>query len=211
MNRFPYRPILAALCLATTVSVLPAQAGKAAVPPDLSGTWQINEDLTRAPQQSMRQRPEGAPPEGRAGGGGRRGGHFPGGGGGRFPGGGEAPDVRPDFEAASGTMTIAWAAPQLTITYPGDRQRVLFTDGRKVKEERPDGKTVQVRARWTDTGSLEVVTKTARGTRTEIYEITNDGRRLFILIGFDGRGPQQYRRVYDRAEAATEKTAEPAE
>jgi hypothetical protein len=201
MNAFPYRPTLAGLCLiAALVSVRPASAGKpTAATPDLSGTWQLNEDLSQTPQQSMHQGPEGAPPEGRGGGAGRRGGRFPGGGGGgRRPEGGGPPDRRADFEAAEKTMTIVWAAPQLTITYPGGRQRVLFTDGRKVKEERPDGKTVKTQASWTDTGSLEVVTKTDHGTRTEIYEITNDGRRLFVLIGFEGRGPRQFRRAYDR-------------
>jgi len=218
MSSLPYRPTLAGLCVAVLVSVMPAGAAKPpAAPPDLSGTWQINEDLSQTPQQAMRQRFEGAPPGGRGGGPGgpgRGGGRFPGGGGGRRGGGGRpeggaAPEGRPDVEAAEGTMTIAWAAPQITITYPGDRKRVLFTDGRKVKEERPDGKTAKIRASWTDTGSLEVVTKSDRGTRTEIYEITNDGRRLFVLIGLEGRGPQpvQFRRVYDRAVA--EEPAEP--
>jgi len=162
MSSFPYRPTVAGLCVALLVSVMPAGADKPAKAlPDLSGTWQINEDLSQMSQQAMRQRSESAPSEGRGGGPGRRGGGgFPGGGGGRrrggggegFPGGGPPADGRPDFETAEGTMT---------------------------------------------------------------NEITNDGRRLFILIGLDGRGPRpmQFRRVYDRAaeeEKAPESTSPPA-
>lgn len=97
-------------------------------------------------------------------------------------------------------MTIAWAAPQLTVTYPGDRKRVFWTDHRKVKEERPDGRTIRTRAHWSDNGALYVITRTDSGKRTEIFEISNDGRRLFVIIGVDGRGPRpmQLRRVYDR-------------
>jgi hypothetical protein len=100
-------------------------------------------------------------------------------------------------------VTITWADPQLTLVYPGDRRRVFYTDHRKVKEER-DGRTVKTRARWTDSGALEVVTKMdGGGKRTEIFELSNDGRRLFVIIGFEGRGPRaiKIRRVYDRAEA----------
>jgi hypothetical protein len=182
--------------------------------PDLSGTWQINEDLSQTPQQAMRQATESLPrgPQGGRGGRGgpgrRGGGGFPGGGGGGEgfpggPGGGPPPEERHGFEEAAATMTIAWSAPQLTVT-AGDRKRVLWTDGRKVKEETPDGKALKVRARWTDDGSLEVVTKMDNGlTRTEIFEMTHDGRRLFVLIGLEGRGPRpiQFRRVYDRAPA----------
>jgi hypothetical protein len=108
-------------------------------------------------------------------------------------------------------MTIAWSAPQLTVT-TGERKRVLWTDNRKVKEERPDGTTMKVRSRWTDDGSLEVVTQMEDGPRrTEIFEMTHDGRRLFVLIGLEGRGPRpiQFRRVYDRVEEEKKSAPEP--
>jgi hypothetical protein len=192
--------------------------------PDLSGTWQINEDLSQTPQQAMRQSGEDRPSGPRGGPGGmgrpgRRGGGFPGGGGGGEgfpggPGGGPPPEGRHGFEeAAADTMTIAWSAPQLTIT-TGDRKRVLWTDGRKLKEETPDGKTIKTRTSWTDDGSLEVVTKMDNGlTRTEIFELTHDGRRLFVLNGLEGRGPRpiQFRRVYDRVEEEKKGAPEPSE
>jgi hypothetical protein len=99
---------------------------------------------------------------------------------------------------------MTWAAPALTVTYPGGRTRVVYTDNRKVKEDRPGGKPMKTQAHWTDSGSLEVVSKMDDGTtRTEIYELSNDGHRLFVIVGIEGRGPKplQFRRVYDKLEA----------
>jgi hypothetical protein len=146
---------------------------------------------------------------GRRGGGGFPGGGSPGG----PPGEGEG---GPLGEGGDALVTIAWSAPEMTLTYAGEqgeRKRVLYTDGRKVKEERPDGRKIQTRARWTDSGSLEVVTRTDRGTRTEIYELTNDGKRLYLLIGIEGRGPAplKIRRVYDRFEPSDTEDDEEAD
>jgi hypothetical protein len=189
-----------------------ASAGVAKAHPDLAGTWQVNEDLSRIVQQEMRRSGENRP-RGRGGMGGpggrrpRGGGEgHPGGPGGGPPGGfpaGDRPEGGPGFEGsaeAMETMTIAWAAPQLTVTYPGDRKRVFWTDNRKVREERPDGRKIKTRAHWSDSGALYVITRTDGGKRTEIFEISNDGRRLFVIIGVEGRGPRpmQFRRVYDR-------------
>jgi hypothetical protein len=225
------RLALAGLCL-TVSAGFPAFLASSTdkkqekAPPDLSGIWKYNEDLSQTPQQGMREsRPEG----GWSGRGGRGGGMRRRGGGGGFPGGG-APggagaresgrpggaDGEAGFEAAEeakGALTIAWAAPQLTVTYPGDRKRVFFTDGRKVKEDLPQG-SAKTRARWTDGGSLEVVTKMDNGlTRTEIFEISNDGKRLFVIIGLEGRGPQpiKFHRVYDKFDAKDKEEDEDAD
>jgi hypothetical protein len=211
--------VLAGLCAAALAgacaSAGAARAGKA--PPDLSGSWQVNEDLSRIAQQEMR-RSGGDGPRGpgrmgggrgggmgrRRGGGGGGGEGHPGGPGGGppggFPGRPEGGPGSAGLAEAMETMTIAWAAPQLTVTSPGDRKRVFWTDGRKVREERPGGRTIKTRAHWSDNGALYVITRTGSGKRTEIFEISNDGRRLFVIIGVDGRGPRpmQLRRVYDR-------------
>jgi hypothetical protein len=227
------RLALAGLCL-TVSAGFPAFLASSAdkkqdkAPPDLSGIWKINEDLSQTPQQGMRENR----PEGRQGGGhGGRGGGMGRRGGGGFPGGGTGgsreagrpggPDGEAGFEAteeaaeqAKGAMTITWAAPQLTVNYPGDHTRVFFTDGRKVKEDLPQGRTGKTRARWTDGGSLEVVTKMDNGlTRTEIFEISNDGKRLFVIIGLEGRGPEpiKFHRVYDKFEAKEREEDEDAD
>ena len=220
MKPFSPRLAFAGLCLAAsagfpvflTSSIERTAAKTGRMPPDLSGTWKINEDLSQRLQQSGpsgEERPPGGwsgRRGGRGGGGmGRRGG-----GGGGFPAGGAGgpegapPEGGTGFAGAVGAMTIAWAAPQLTVTYPGDRKRVLYTDNRKVQEQRPDGGKIKTQAHWTDAGSLEVVTKMDDGTtRTEIFELSNDGHRLFVIVGIEGRGPRprQVRRVYDKLEA----------
>jgi hypothetical protein len=224
MREFPTRLSLTALCLAAALGCTTARAVKH---PDLSGTWRYNEEASQTMQREAQQEEgggtggwgggHGGGPGGHGGGMGRRrgGGGYPGGGGrggGGYPGGGGelpgregggGPEGGPRFEEeAGGAVTITWADPKLTLTYPSERQRVFFTDDRKVKEDR-DGQTVKVRAHWTDTGSLEVVSKTEHGKRTEVFELSNDGRRLFVIIAVEGRGPRPFkiRRVYDRAEA----------
>jgi len=224
MNTISPRLALAGFCLAVSAGFpvlltssperTAAKTGK--TPPDLSGIWKINEDLSQRLQQpgsSGEERPPGGWGGGRGGHGGgmgrRGGGGFPGGGGGRgadTPAGteGTPPEGGGGFAGAPGAMTIAWAPPQLTVTYPGDSTRVFYTDNRKVQEQRPDGKKTKTQARWTDAGSLEVVTKMDDGTtRTEIFELSNDGHRLFVIVGIEGRGPRprEVRRVYDKFEA----------
>ncbi|HEX3527720.1 MAG TPA: hypothetical protein VH988_11695 [Thermoanaerobaculia bacterium] len=206
------RLMLAGLCL-TVSAGFPAFLASSdkkqdKAPPDLSGIWKINEDLSQTPQQGMREsQPQGGGMRG--GRGGRGGGMGRRGGGGM---GGVGAPARPEgaggmdtaYDEQDGVMTITWAAPQITVEYPNNRKRVYFTDGRKVKEDLPGGKTVKTRASWTDGGSLEVVTKMDNGmTRTEIFEISNDGRRLFVIIGLEGRGPEpiKFHRVYDKLEA----------
>lgn len=210
MDLWP-RLMLAGLCL-TVSAGFPAFLASSdkkqdKAPPDLSGVWKINEDLSQTPQQGMREsRPQGGfmggGRGGRGGGMGRRGGGRSGASEAPRPDAAVGPDAANDDQ--DGLMTITWAAPQITVEYPNNRKRVYFTDGRKVKEDLPGGKTAKVRASWTDGGSLEVVTKLDNGmTRTEIFEISNDGRRLFVIIGLEGRGPEpiKYHRVYDKFEA----------
>src|SRR6185369_7784884 len=231
MDLWP-RLMLAGLCL-TVSAGFPAfftssDKKQDKAPPDLSGIWKINEDLSQTPQQGAREsRPQGGVMGGERGGGGRGGGGGMGRrgcgscGGGDRGGAGEA--GRPDgpggpdggsYDEQDGVMTITWAAPQITVEYPNNRKRVYFTDGRKIKEDLPGGRTVKTRASWTDGGSLEVVTKLDNGmTRTEIFEISNDGRRLFVIIGLEGRGPEpvKFHRVYDKFDAKDKEEDEDAD
>lgn|GEM_PF-1068072 len=231
MDLWP-RLMLAGLCL-TVSAGFPAfftssDKKQDKAPPDLSGIWKINEDLSQTPQQGAREsRPQGGVMGGGRGGGGRGGGggmgRRGGGAGGRGDRGGAGEAGRPDgpggpdggsYDEQDGVMTITWAAPQITVEYPNNRKRVYFTDGRKIKEDLPGGRTVKTRASWTDGGSLEVVTKLDNGmTRTEIFEISNDGRRLFVIIGLEGRGPEpvKFHRVYDKFDAKDKEEDEDAD
>ena len=225
MDLWP-RLMLAGLCLTVSAGfpafLVSSDKKQDKAPPDLSGVWKINEDLSQTPEQGMR---ESRPPGGSTGGGrggrrggmGRRGGGYPGGGAGGAgqPGGsGGTEGGGAGLDEQDGLLTITWAAPQVTIEYPNNRKRVYFTDGRKVKEDLPGGRAAKIRASWTDGGSLEVVTKMDNGmTRTEIFELSNDGRRLFVIIGLEGRGPEpiKFHRVYDKFEAKDKEEDEDAD
>jgi hypothetical protein len=155
---------------------------------------------------------------GRSGGGGEGGGNPGGtggpggGGGGHRRGGGDADSGTPgqdpaedgehrDPFAAAHDVKITVAGPQLTLTNAdGTPLSVLYTDGRKQSEEKEGVGTVKTQAQWKD-GALEVVTKLPKGKKkTEIYEITHDRKRLYVLTTLEGFGKMPevtFRRVYD--------------
>ena len=189
--------------------------------PDLSGTWTLNEGLSQDPRSVLREAMKTHPGES-GGGGGRRGGRRGGGGGGGFPAGGgddggrrgagtgEEGEERPggpDFGGLGGLggtakeLHIAGTGAELTFTSAdGREQRVLHADGRERSEERPGVGTVKTQAQWKD-GALEVVTRGPKGrTKTEIFEMTHDRKKLYVLVTLEGYGRTPavtFRRVYD--------------
>jgi hypothetical protein len=200
----------------TLLAAAPAGSGTSAPPPDLSGSWTLNEELSQDPRAMLREamangraEPGGGRRGGRGGWGGRRGG-----GGGDESGGqrGErsAPDADEGGERRGGDFGQGWkelkiaaSGPQLTLTSTdGASQQVLYTDGRKVSEEKAGVGTVKTQAQWKD-GALEVVTQLPKGRkRTEIYEITHDRKRLYVLTTLEGYGRMPtvtFRRVYEPA------------
>jgi hypothetical protein len=154
---------------------------EASARPDLSGTWKLNEDMSEDPRKKMQEA-----------GGGRGGGGGMGGGG----GGGGAMRLRETF-AAEKVLTISHKDPQLVITDLDGRQRTLFTDARRVEEDRSLS-TAKIRARWNDR-SIVVVTKVGEREVTETYERAAVGARLVVTTKIDGgRAPFSYRRVYEK-------------
>jgi hypothetical protein len=154
--------------------------------PDLSGTWKLNEDLSEDPRKKMQEA-----------GGGRGGGGGTGGGGGMGGGGGGGAMRLSESFAAEKVLTISHKDPQLVITDLDGRQRTLFTDARRVEEDRSEG-TARIRARWNDR-SIVVVTKVGEREVTETYERAAVGARLVVTMKIDGgRAPFSYRRVYEK-------------
>ena len=160
--------------------------------PDFSGTWKLNTDLSEDPREKMQ--------EARGSSGGRSGGM---GGGGRRGGGGSG-DGGPDSSsssrlgeiAAQRVLTIVHKDPQLVVTDMHGRARTLFTDARKLEEERSEG-TAKVQTKWKDR-SVVVVTKVGSRETTETFERAADGAYLFLTTKIDGgRGSFSFRRVYD--------------
>jgi hypothetical protein len=182
--------------------------------PDFSGTWKLNTDLSEDPREKMQEARgssggrSGGSFGGRGGGfgGGGRGGMGGGGGtgGGGRRGGGGSGDGGPDSSsssrlgeiAAQRVLTIVHKDPQLVVTDMHGRARTLFTDARKLEEERSEG-TAKVQTKWKDR-SVVVVTKVGSRETTETFERAADGAHLFLTTKIDGgRGSFSFRRVYD--------------
>ena len=167
--------------------------------PDFSGIWKLNTDLSEDPREKMQ--------EARGSSGGRSGGSFGGrggmGGGGGRRGGGDSGDKGGDGAmrlgetlAAQKVLTISHKDPELVIRDLNGRSRTLFTDARKLEEERSEG-TAKVQTKWNDR-SVVVVTKVGGRETTETFERAADGAHLFLTTKIDGgRGSFSFRRVYD--------------
>jgi len=191
--------------------------------PNLSGTWQLDRDASDDPKKVMEEA-RAASPGGRPGGGGGHGGGGHGHGGGGMGGvgssggsggrhgsgsgsGGEPSASGPDPEmlAALETLTISHAEPKLTIQDASGRERVVFTDGRVIEEERSHGGKTKVEAQWKD-GRIEIVSKPETGAKvTEAFSITADGSHLTVTTKLEGgrTGTVTIRRIYDAVKPAT--------
>lgn len=172
--------------------------------PDLSGNWRLNKDMSDDPKETLKDAPVS---DGTSGGGstggdtgmhrGGRGGHGMGRGGGSRSGSDGGWD--PDLFARLGTIRIRHQEPLLAITDASGRERALYTDGRKVEEERSHGGTTKVTARWKD-AHIEVTSVPERGPKvTETYSITADRSQLTVTTKIEGgrRADMTVRRVYD--------------
>jgi len=199
--------------------------------PNLSGTWRLDKDASDDPKKVMEEARAAAPGGGGSGGGGGHGGggHGHGGGGSGAMGGmgssggsggrhgsgsgpgGQSGTSGPDPEmlAALETLTISHAEPMLTIQAASGRERVVFTDGRVIEEERSHGGKTKVEAQWKD-GRIQIVSKSETGTKvTEAFSITADGAHLTVTTTMEGgrMGTVTIRRIYDAVKSTTPSTA----
>ena len=169
---------------------------------NLSGTWRLNKDLSDDPQQKMKDA------RSESGGGGHSGGRH-GGGMGRGLGGrsgssgsgsgDEGPRPLEDMATALQQLKIDHQDPALTIEDGLARLHHLFTDGRKIEEERSSGGTTEIHAFWKD-GRIVVTTQSEKGPRiTETYAVAADGSQLTVTSKIEMRrgGSVEIRRVYD--------------
>lgn len=185
------------------------------LPVDLTGSWEVNEELSEDPQEKMR-----ASFGGRGGGlgGGRRGGGFgepggrggmggPGGGRGRGQGaaGGQGGESGGWTSPGAERLEISQEEDSVTIRYNDDRERVLYTDGREVEEQTWRG-LVAVRSEWKKKGRLVVKRETHDGPETtETFTLTDDGEQMRVEVRVQtGRGPTfEFVRVYDAVSPTT--------
>jgi hypothetical protein len=195
------RIFAAATIAATLLFLFLPYAGLAIGPGDLSGNWKLDRERSDDPAQKLRES-GGSSQRGSGGGGGsrgRRGGGGFGGHRGRPADEGEdngRTDLSQDSRAFD-QLTIVHRDPQLRITDGLGREHVLYTDGRKVEEERSAG-TTKIRAKWKD-GRVVVSTTPEHGAKiTETYAVTADSSALTVTTKVEGRGRKiEFRRVYD--------------
>ena len=203
---------LAMLCLLAVWTAAPLFAG-GEDPPDLSGHWEMDQELSEDPMEKMRESRGGM--RGGGGFGGRGGGGFGGGRGGGFGGGrggmgggpGRGSGDRPSREEMQQRMeemrkgydrlTIVQADSQVRIAFADGREQVLTTDNKKQVLDTPFGE-VEVKARWRDAG-LVVNTRGERRSTTETYYVTEDGSLLTVMVEMDppgSMGPVSFKRIY---------------
>lgn len=207
------------------VSSVGALAAAAQDPPDLSGHWEMDKELSEDPAEKLRELVGEAPGDA----GGLRGGGGFGGRGGGFrsgrgnldggPGRRGGPD-RPSREEIERRMeemkegferlVIAQSDAGVRITFADGREQTLTADNKKRRHETPRGETV-VRARWKDAG-LIVSSRGERRSTTETYYVTADGSLLTVLVDVETPGPVgivSFKRIYRPFDPETS-SAEPA-
>jgi hypothetical protein len=163
---------------------------------NLAGSWKLNPDQSDDPHKKMQQardRNRGGGPYGGHGGGGYPGGGYPGGG---WPGGGgpygghhggmggqndEDRERMRDLLNPADSLTIAQKDAEIDVTDDQNRQRVLYTDGRKLEKSKDD-KYQELAAHWE--GSLLVTEeKGPRGGKlSRSFELAPDGQQLFETV-----------------------------
>ena len=149
--------------------------------PNLSGTWNLNEE--ESDQRPVRRRRDGGGDS--QTGDGRRGQRRRGSGDGGGPGG-------------ANTIVITQDASTVTFGVE-DRSRTLYTDGRVITREGERG-SLELRAFWQ--GDALVVERTFDNGRqiTQTYALSQDDQQLYVTIRVEGdRQSVEFRRVYDAA------------
>jgi hypothetical protein len=173
---------------------------------NLSGTWKLNANLSDDPQQKMKDSTESGGSG--SGGGGYGGGHHGGHRGGGRGGSGSSDDAKSameNYNAAMQSLKIRHQDPELFIEDAAGHQHTLYTDGRKVEEERSFGGTTELHAVWKD-GHVVVTTQSEHGRKTtETYSVTADGSQLTVTTKIDRqRGSAiEIKRVYDAVKPET--------
>ncbi len=179
---------------------------------DLSGSWQLNGELSDDPRERMAEAGSGRAGSGSAGqggfggtGGGRAGGRSGrgGSGGGRGQFSEEDRERLRRFRETALTMaekfTIAQSDSTVAFTFQGTSTLTLHTDGRKLKQESDDLGKIEIKAKWND-GELVVERKMDGGKITERYSHAQYSERLFVTTKVEfSRMPRAivFRRVYD--------------
>ena len=180
--------------------------------PDLSGQWTLNAAQSDNPRDMLQARDSGGD-ESR--GGWSRGGYGGRGGFGRGRRGGATTGMSDEqrqrmhqtmqlaFDAPS-ALTIAETDSSVAFAADGGAPLVLYSDGRKVTRNVEGGGDVETRGRWQGNDFVVERKVSGGGKVTEDYLRSQDGKQLYVIVGFEGRRGRsiEFRRVYDAAASA---------
>lgn len=171
-------------------------------PPNLTGAWTLNEDLSDDPAQVMETMKGG---DHGASGRGGFGGHGPGMHGGGGMGGGRGGMDREQMRARMslleppGRLTITQTDGSITLTDGDGRSQTLATNNAKERQPFENG-TVDVKTKWDD-GRLVKATSLEEGLKlTETYSLDPNVGQLNVLVKLEGSHLPRavtLRRVYD--------------
>ena len=208
--------------LTIAVALMVAATPLLAQRPDLSGHWTFNAAQSDNPRDMLQGRDStGDQSRGGRGGGypgmgggrggfsGRGGGGFGRGrGGGERGGGGMSDEQRQRMHQ---TMQLVFDAPPALMIVETDSSLafgsdsgaalVLHDDGRKVTQIVDGGGDVEIKGHWQGSDFVVERKVSGGGKVTEDYLRSQDGKQLFVIVGFEGSGGRsiQFRRVYDPA------------
>ena len=168
--------------------------------PNLAGTWQLNKKQSDDPREKMR---EARNEQGNEGGGG-------GGWGDRRMGGGrqgqgQGRDIMKEFSQFTITQTSSMAKVTgesgrvLALYSSADQSQSPSAAGDSNKSDNSTPEEDSAAAQWQQ-GQLVVTSQTRRGSTTRSYELSPDGKQLYVTTRIENQRlsrPVVYRFVYD--------------
>ena len=103
-------------------------------------------------------------------------------------------------------LTISETDSTVTLAADSTDTLTLHSDGRKLKQKVDGGGDIETKAHWQGNDLVVERTVSGGGKVTEDYLRSQDGKQLYVIVGFTGlRGRSiQFRRVYDPAPPSTD-------
>jgi hypothetical protein len=184
--------------------------------PSLAGTWALNKDQSDDPREKMRQAMGNSGGQGGGGNAGGNGGGYGGGNGGGMGrgGGGGMGGRRGQGRGAGGEMnefsqlTIDETASSAKVTGSSGRVLALYSSSNAPKSnssnsENSEEENAPAAAQWQGSQLVAVAQGRRGGSTTRTYELSPDGKQLYVTTKMDNprfQQPVTYRLVYDPAQ-----------
>ncbi len=102
---------------------------------------------------------------------------------------------------APAVLTVSQTDSTVAFAPDGGGALVVYSDGRKVKQQVEGGGEIELRGRWDGTEFVVLRKVSGGGKVTEKYRVSEDGKHLDVAVtvtGLKGRS-LSFHRAYDRA------------